>query len=157
MVKLGETDAKNVRLLTKQDMQTFFDTYIHQSSPTRRKLSVHIASQRSAPIKFSVAASEALLEVLKEEGVPVEEKQYRQLSAAEPPLDAVLQFWTKELENHASSASILARISEISSQHPAASVVEEVKLPDTITRIDDITRFKSRMTASEAPVPISSA
>lgn len=139
-----ETDAKNVRLLTKQDMQTFFDTYIHHSSPTRRKLSVHLASQRSTPTKFSVAASEALLEILREEGVPVEEELYRQLSAAEPPLDAVLQHWTGELKNHASSASILARISELSSQHPPMGVTEESKLPDTITRIDDINKFKSR-------------
>jgi insulysin len=151
----GETDAKNIRLLTKQDMQEFFNTYIHHASPTRKKLSVHLTSQK-APIKFSISASEALLEILKEEGVPVEEDPYRQLSAAEPPLDAVLQFWTKQLKNHPSAASILARIRDISSQYPAVGAAEEPKLPDTITRIDDIAAFKARMTASNAPTPVGS-
>ncbi|CAE7211015.1 unnamed protein product [Rhizoctonia solani] len=151
-----ETDAKHVNLLTKQDIILFFSTYIHPASPTRRKLSVHIASQKQTPAKFSVAASEALLEVLKQEGVPVEEDQYRHLSAAEPPLDAVIQFWTKHLENHASCSSILSRIPEISALHPPASTIDESSLPESAVRIDDIVAFKARMTASKAPVPLAS-
>lgn len=149
-----ETDAKNIRLLTKQDIEFFFDTHIHHESPTRRKLSVHLVSQKQAPAKFSVAASEALLEVLKQENVPVEEDQYRQLSAAEPPLDAVIQFWTKHLEDHASSSAILSRIPEISAQHPAAGITEESNLPESVVRIDDIAAFKARMAVSKAPTPV---
>ncbi|CAE6451275.1 unnamed protein product [Rhizoctonia solani] len=149
-----ETDAKHIRLLTKQDIELFFDTYVHHESATRRKLSVHLVSQKQTPAKFSVAASEVLLEVLKQENVPVEEDQYRQLSAAEPPLDAVIQFWTKHLENHISSSAILSRIPEISAQHPAAGITEESNLPESVVRIDDIATFKARMTVSKAPIPV---
>lgn len=152
----GETDAKNVKQLAKQDLLTFFDTYIHHPSPTRRKLSVHLTSQRKNSIKFSVAASEALLELLKKEGVPVEEGQYRELSAAEPPLDAVVGFWTNHLAGQASSSIILPRIPEICSQYPAAGAEQDFKLPDTVTRIKDISKFKSLMTVSCAPTPINS-
>ncbi|KAH7343303.1 Metalloenzyme, LuxS/M16 peptidase-like protein [Rhizoctonia solani] len=149
-----EGDANHIKLFTKQDIELFFDTYIHPESPTRRKLSVHLVSQKQTPAKFSVAASEALLDVLKQENVPVEEEQYRQLSAAEPSLDAVIQFWTKHLENHASSSSILSRISEISAQHPAAGITEESNLPESVVRIDDIAAFKARLTVSKAPIPV---
>ncbi|CEL63782.1 insulysin [Rhizoctonia solani AG-1 IB] len=149
-----ETDAKNVRLLTKQDIETFFNTHVHHESPMRRKLSIHLASQKQAPSKFSVAASEALLDVLKQEGVPVDEDQYRQLSAPEPPLDAVVEFWTKHLESHPSSSSILSRIPDISAQHPTTSFAEESTLPESVVRIDDIAVFKAHMTASKAPTPI---
>ncbi|CAE6447519.1 unnamed protein product [Rhizoctonia solani] len=149
-----ETDAKHIKLLTKEDIKLFFDTHIHHESPTRRKLSIHLASQKQTPAKFSVAASEALLEVLKKESVPVEEDQYRQLSAAEPPLDAVIEFWTKHLESHVSCSSILSRIPEISTQHPAAGITEESSLPEGVVRIDDITAFKARMTASKTPTPV---
>ncbi|KDN37075.1 hypothetical protein RSAG8_10428, partial [Rhizoctonia solani AG-8 WAC10335] len=148
-----ETDARHIRLLTKEDVKLFFDTHIHPESPTRRKLSIHLASQKQTPAKFSVAASEALLEVLKQESVPVEEDQYRQLSAAEPPLDSVVQFWTKHLENHVSCPSILSRIPAISAQHPSAGITEESNLPEGVVRIDDIAIFKARMAASKAPTP----
>ncbi|ELU45407.1 insulin-degrading enzyme [Rhizoctonia solani AG-1 IA] len=148
-----ETDAKNIRLITKQDIETFFNNYVHHNSSTRRKLSIHLTSQKKAPAKFSVAASEALLDVLKQEGVPVDEDQYRQLSAAEPPLDTVVQFWTKHLENHASSSSILPRIPDISAQYPATSFTEELTLPESIVRINDIAMFKAHLTVSKAPTP----
>ncbi|KAF8743460.1 Peptidase M16, partial [Rhizoctonia solani] len=149
-----ETDAKNIRLITKQDIETFFNDYVHHNSSTRRKLSIHLTSQKKAPAKFSVAASEALLDVLKQEGVPVDEDQYRQLSAAEPPLDTVVQFWTKHLENHASSSSILPRIPDISAQYPATSFTEELTLPESIVRINDIAMFKAHLTVSKAPTPV---
>ncbi|KAJ1309144.1 hypothetical protein OPQ81_004817 [Rhizoctonia solani] len=149
-----ETDAKHIRLFTKQDVEVFFDTYIHYESPARRKLSVHLVSQKQTPAKFSVAASEVLLKVLKQESVPIEEDQYRQLSMAEPPLDAVIQFWTKHLENHPSSSSILSRIPEISAQHPAVGITEESNLPESVVRIDDIAAFKASMTVSKAPIPV---
>lgn len=151
---IGEVDAANVRQLKHQDMIAFFDDFIHHTSPTRRKLSIYLTSQQKSPTRFSVEASEALLEILKAEDVPVEEEQYRQLSAAQPPLEAVLGFWTKQLESHASAASILARIPDIAAKHP---IEGEPSFPEGATRIDDVASFKSRMTASKAPTPVGSS
>ncbi|KAG9128505.1 Insulinase (Peptidase M16) [Ceratobasidium sp. 392] len=151
-----ETDAANIKQLKREDVISFFNEYIHYGSPTRRKLSVHLASQKKAPPKFSVEASEALLRVLKDEGIPVEEDQYRQLSAAQPPLEAVLDFWTKELNDHKSSTSILARILDISAQHPVKDVDVEPDFPAGAARIHDVALFKASLTASKAPTPITS-
>lgn len=152
----GEVDAANIRQLKLQDMITFYSDLVHHSSPSRRKLSVHLTSQRKTPAKFSVEASEALLKVLKEENVPVEEEQYRQLSAAQPPLEAVLEFWTKQLESHESSASILAQIPDIAAQYPVEGTTVDPGFPEGATRIENVATFKARMTASKAPTPINS-
>ncbi|KAG8689157.1 Insulinase (Peptidase M16) [Ceratobasidium sp. 394] len=149
-----ETDAANIKQLRREDVISFFNEHIHYGSPTRRKLSVHLFSQKKPPTKFSVEASEALLKVLKEEGVPVQEDQYRQLSAAQPPLESVLEFWTKQLEGHKSAISILARIPHISTQHPVAGVEVEPGFPIGATPIHDIASFKAGLTASKAPTPI---
>ncbi|KAG8725587.1 Insulinase (Peptidase M16) [Ceratobasidium sp. 395] len=149
-----DTDAANIKQLKREDIISFFNEYIHYSSPTRRKLSVHLTSQKETPAKFSVEASEALLQVLKDEGVPVEEDQYRQLSAAQPPLETVLEFWTKHLTDHKSSTSILARIPDISARHPVEAVEVEPSFPVGATRIHDVALFKASLTASKAPTPI---
>ncbi|KAF8605452.1 insulin-degrading enzyme [Ceratobasidium sp. AG-I] len=151
-----EVDAANIKQLKLQDMIAFYGNFIHHSALSRRKLSVHLTSQRKTPTKFSVAASEALLNVLKQENVPVEEEQYRQLSAAEPPLESVLEFWTKQLESHKSSASILAQIPEIAAKHPVEGTTVDSGFPEGATRIDNAAVFKARMTASKAPTPVSS-
>ncbi|CUA67752.1 insulysin [Rhizoctonia solani] len=49
-----EMDAEHIRLLAKEDIKLFFNTYIHPDSPTRRKLSIHFTSQSQPPAKFSV-------------------------------------------------------------------------------------------------------
>lgn len=152
----GEVDAANIRQLELQDMITFYGDFIHHSSPSRRKLSVHLTSQRKTPTKFSVEASEALLKILKQENVPVEEGQYRQLSAAQPPLEAVLEFWTNQLKSHKSSAAILAQIPEIAAQHPLEGTTVDPGFPERATRVENIAMFKARMTASKAPTPINS-
>ncbi|KAG9103374.1 Insulinase (Peptidase M16) [Ceratobasidium sp. 370] len=149
-----ETDAANIIQLRREDVISFFNEHIHYGSPTRRKLSVHLTSQKKSPTKFSVEASEALLQVLKAEGVPVEEDQYQQLSAAQPPLEAVLEFWTKQLEGHKSAASILARIPDISAQHPVEGVEVEPGFPVGATSIHDIAWFKASLSASKAPTPV---
>lgn len=42
-----EVDISNVEKLTKEDLREFFKQYIHPSSPTRSKLSVHVRSHAS--------------------------------------------------------------------------------------------------------------
>ncbi|QRV87985.1 insulysin [Ceratobasidium sp. AG-Ba] len=149
-----ETDAQNVRQLQRQHILDFFNEYIHYSSPTRRKLSIHLTSQKKPPTKFSVEASEALLQILKKEGVPVEEDQYRKLSAAQPPLESVVGFWTNQLGGHKSATDILARIPEISAQHPVQGVEMDAVFPAGATRIGDPAVFKASLTASKAPTPV---
>ena len=137
-------------------MIAFYGDFIHYSSSSRRKLSVHLTSQRKTPTKFSAEASEALLKVLKQENLPVEEEQYRQLSAAQPPLESVLEFWKKQLESHESSASVLVQIPEIAAQYPVEGTIVDLGFPEGATRITNVAIFKARMTASNAPTPIDS-
>lgn len=38
-----------LRTITQQDLLDFFQTYIHPSSPSRRKASVHLRTQQAVP------------------------------------------------------------------------------------------------------------
>ena len=50
-------DVENIEPLTKNDILEFFNQYIHPSSPTRAKLSVHLIAQ--AKLGASVAAKDS--------------------------------------------------------------------------------------------------
>jgi len=53
-VDLGDTDIINVQKVSKEELLSFYDRYIHPSSPTRSVLSVHVASQiQPAPSHFA--------------------------------------------------------------------------------------------------------
>jgi insulysin len=155
-----------IRTTSLEDVVAFFNTYVHPDSPTRRKLSVHLRSQNvpSQPgMKFSVAASEAFLSVLKGRGIPVDEAQYRALSKAEPPVEAVRAFWTDFLAQApglkgADKDALLSTIEELARAHPTEQVtlVDEGKAelsPGTVM-IEDIARFKASLPLGPAAVPV---
>lgn len=138
---------------------------IHPSSGHRAKLSVHMKAEVSvapgAPTKFTVAASEALLKLLVAKGVTVEEKQYRALSAAEPPVAAVKEFWTGHLKglpsvSPDSAKEIVASIDKFAVEHSPPTLVnaDEGKLSDDAVYIKDTAAFKANLPISKAATPI---
>lgn len=155
-----------LRKASLDDVLTFFNAYVHPDSATRRKLSVHLRSQNvpSQPgMKFSVAASEAFLSMLKGEGIPVDEPQYRELSKAEPPVEAVRAFWTDFLAKAPGLKSddkdrLLSAIEELARTHPMeeVQVVEggKVELRKDTVVIEDIAKFKASLPLGPAAVPV---
>lgn len=160
--------------LTLSDMQGFYSTYIDPSSTQRAKLSIHMHAQAKPKAsegagvsdKFSVEASNAFLVDLKAAQIPVDEPQYIALSKAEPPLQAVLQFWTMHLDkvpfiNKAKKEQLLARARELASKHPvSASTAEGVTtnggLKEGTIIIEDLAKFKKGLQLSKPAVPLMS-
>lgn len=163
---LDENDVEILRNTSLEDVVAFFNTYVHPDSPSRRKLSVHLHSQSvpSTPgVKFSVPASEAFLSTLKNHGIPVEEMQYRELSKAEPPIEAVRAFWTDTLSHmpgleSADKDRLLGAIEEVAQAHPAqvAELVDggKAELKAGAVVIEDIARFKASLPLGPAAVPV---
>ena len=47
-------NAAKVQRITQQQLLQFFDTYVADGSPTRKRLSTHVFSQRMAPAELTV-------------------------------------------------------------------------------------------------------
>ena len=164
-VGIDEDDVEILRRTNLEDVVKFFTTYVHPDSATRRKLSVHMRSQSAGTpnVKFSVAASEVFLSMLKDHGIPVEEWQYRELSKAEPPLEAVQAFWTASLAQasgleSADKEKLLNAIEVLAHSH-AAKTTElinggKTELGKGAVVIDDIARFKASLPIGPAAVPV---
>ncbi|KIM22228.1 hypothetical protein M408DRAFT_333007 [Serendipita vermifera MAFF 305830] len=164
--------AALIENLTLSDIQEFYAAHIDPNSKQRAKLSIHVHAHAQAaatkaadkPIKFSVAASNAFLVDLKSAQVPVDEPQYLALSKAEPPLDAVLQFWTMHLGqvpfiSNEKKEHLLARAKELALQHPvAAPAVGDApstgKLRDGTIVIGDLMEFKKGLQLFKPATPV---
>ena len=160
-----EEDVETLRNTSLAELVEFFNTYVHPDSAERRKMSVHACSQivPSTPAsRFSVAASEAFLTLLKSHGVPVDDAQYRQLSSAEPPLEAVRAFWTDSFGKtpglqSADKEMLLNAIDELARTHaatPLDSGKAELRQDAVVNLIEDIARFKASLPLGPAAVPV---
>ena len=155
---------ETLRNTSLAELVEFFNTYVHPDSAERRKMSVHVRSQivPSTPAaRFSVAASEAFLTLLKSHGVPVDDAQYRQLSSAEPPLEAVRAFWTDSFGKTPGLQSVdkemlLNAIDELACTHAATQPLplSKAELRQDAVMIEDIARFKASLPLGPAAVPV---
>jgi insulysin len=118
----------------------------------------------AAAIKFSVEASNRFLVDLKAAQIPVDEPQYISLSKAEPPLDAVLQFWTTHLRNVPfisieKREQLLERAKELAKLHPvgvqgAEDLTNKGQLLEGTIVVDDWGSFKKTFPLSKVAVPV---
>jgi insulysin len=154
-----------IRKASLEDVVKYFDTYINPNSLERRKISVHLRSQNvpNQPVlKFSVAASNAYLEVLKSHNIPVEEEQYNELSKAEPPVEAVEAFWMDHLSkvnspnvNDDVREKLLKAISQLATIHaPPAVDTSKAELQKGTSIIENIGTFKASLLLGPAAVPL---
>lgn len=124
---------------------------------------MHSQSVPTTPnVRFSVAASEAFLSMLKDHGVPVEEQEYRALSKAEPPLESVQGFWNTTLASmpgldSANKQKLLDAIEELAHSHPMDRVElvngGQAELRKGTVMIEDIASFKASLPLGPAAVP----
>jgi insulysin len=165
--------AALVETLTLSDLQEFYAAYVDPRSKQRAKLSIHLHAHAkpasktpagAAPIKFSVEASNFFLVDLKAAQIPVDEPQYIALSKAEPPLDAVLQFWTTHLGNvpfisKEKRERLLERAKELAKLHPvgiqgAEDLTNKGRLLEGTIVVDDLETFKKGLPLSKVAVPV---
>ena len=159
-IRIGERQAQLIENLTLNDVLEFYDAFLLPSSSTRSKLSIHAHPRVKPTAQFSVAASQVFLEDLKSRDVPVDEAEYTKLSAAQPPVEAVKEFWTPYLSNlptlpKESATLLLARIDELARLHPVAKGDENSSLPSDVVVIGNLAKWKNTLELSPAPIPYS--
>ena len=134
------------------------------SSPTRAKLSVHLRPQRTAPRRFSISASQAYHVLLKSHGVTIDDGKYEELSASEPPIQAVKAFFSQLLltshgEAHGITVDpsvgkmLVDAVEELGTKYPAVGE-EEVVLRHDIAFIEDHKAFKASLRSSGPATPV---
>lgn len=161
----GENDVAELRKTTKQDILNVLMTYIHTSSPTRAKLSVHLKSQYRG-IKFDLASAAPLVKSFTEAGIAVDPIAIQKLLSNNPTLEQVKEFASSTIDAAANvvddvKAQLKGVVAELKGQEagPGAEAgagpgPEDVKVRPGNVWIEDIQEFKARLVPSKAAVPV---
>lgn len=155
----GEQDAELVKSITKEDVNTLFLTRIHQSSPTRAKISVHLLSQKVKPKKISLAAMEAFESTALEQGFLVDGEKWREelTGDGEPLLAQFVKYWLDTLSRDTPALEkvpqILAALPGLMEKFPAEGDYQG-KLKEGVTFIEDAQAFKASLRVSDPPSPL---
>ena len=136
-------------------------TYIHPSSPTRAKVSVHLQSRKPRPKKINAEALPVMAELASSRGVSdIPEGWNEELTTeGEALLDAVVTFWKDLLakENSGVSAeaaeSLLKEISAIAGKFPAASQREGAISAGAVV-VTDPKALREKLKVSSPPKPV---
>ncbi|KAI4131369.1 MAG: hypothetical protein LQ338_001254 [Usnochroma carphineum] len=176
----NETDAANIRPLTKQDMIDFFHHYIHPTSPSRAKLSVHMIAQSSPKaLAGNISAEEqkeklvgVLSKYLTSVGIDTHadklSKRFEPVDVAGGDQAAIISAISSYLKEEAGvpQESITAVMEQgqqlLGTVLPSLGIevkVEEADLPPApkvkeTTVIGDVFDYKSRLGVSEGPRPV---
>ncbi|OXG84088.1 insulysin [Cryptococcus neoformans Gb118] len=160
-----ENDVAELRKTTKQDILNVLMTYIHTSSPTRAKLSVHVKSQYKG-IKFDLASAAPLVKSFTEAGIAVDPAAIQKLLSNNPTLEQVKEFANSTIDaaaNVADDVKVQLKdvVAELKGQEagPGAEAgagpgAEDVKVRPGNVWIEDIQEFKARLVPSKAAVPV---
>jgi len=155
-----ETDAAILETVTRQEVLEVFNKFIHPSSPIRGKISVHLRSQAAPPARVSAAAAHEFLPHLLSHNIPIIQAEYETGSAAQPPLDAALAYYTQfftslKTLDQSQIDKLLALLMKLVKLHPLAEEgVEPVRLREGTVFIKDVADFKAQLTLSKAAIPI---
>lgn len=155
-----DTDVAALRNVTHQEVIDCFMHHIHQSSPHRAKLAVHLRSQVKA-VPFSAQAADALLAAYKERGMETSEEAFAELKAQQPSVQTVKDFTRDALSQapgvvQSTIDEIVALIDQLAAQHPFAETAEEVIVAGAKHEVvvADTASFKASLPPSKAAVPV---
>ncbi|SJX63498.1 related to STE23-Metalloprotease involved in a-factor processing [Sporisorium reilianum f. sp. reilianum] len=166
-------DVEAIATTTKEQVMDLFMKYIHPSSATRSKLSMHLNSTASPSLRFSAKAVDALEQAVNAQGLAVPKEAFDALRAQQPAIEAV-----KDMASQAMAQSpvplpaeavkqMLELVDGLAVQFPftdasaasaaaapaadaAAVKVESAIKPQDVT---DATAFKAQLNPSKAAVP----
>ncbi|KZS90042.1 insulin-degrading enzyme [Sistotremastrum niveocremeum HHB9708] len=155
-------DAKALQDISKANILDHFMKFVHPSSTSRRKFSIHCRAQKAQSVKFTSLAAGEYLKRLKAAGFPVDEQLYLQLSAAEPPLDAVKTFWLNAFSEQpgfgssSTAQELLRSLDDLAQEFPSSDPVSDtaVELHPRNTLISDLVSFKRSLHISTAATPV---
>lgn len=149
-----DNDAKLLEEITKADVLALYAAKIDPSSSTRAKVSIHMASQKPRPKRFSSAAMDAFDAALQDAGV-VEVEWRRAVGGGEtesPLLSAVEGYWRAHLPADKMDG-LLAKLGEAAKSHPSDADYEGTLRPD-VELISDVAAFKAGLQVAADPTPV---
>jgi len=159
-------DAVILQTVTKAEVLSLFSDFIDPASSRRSKLSVHMKPTKSVLKKFSLAAAHGFLSLLRSQNVPVDEEQYLELSAREPPFPAVKAHWSGVLLgpngitntngqqlDKADAQKLLGELDKLAEQYPAVGD-EKVELSPSAVYITDPEELRSKLRLSGPAKPV---
>lgn len=149
----GVRDVEQIKQTTKQEIIDVFMRYIHPSSPTRRKLSIHMDSQVK-PTEDPATRATALMESLVAKNVVVPEEPLKQLTASQPSVDAVQAFareCIKASEIKEEERTSLDVLVDALAEPPKETTA---RIRDSNVFIEDIVGWKASLQCSAAARPV---
>ncbi|KDQ33027.1 hypothetical protein PLEOSDRAFT_1032530 [Pleurotus ostreatus PC15] len=159
----NEADAKLLQEVTKKDVLTLFLTYVHPSSPSRAKLSVHMRSQKPRPPKISHAAAQAFEVLAQSAGISPEDAQSWKdtLGEEDGPISSAdfTKYWVGVFGKLAAPLpqekiqELVTQMQALAKKYPVEGEDEDQPRPG-VTYFEDASSFKSSLQVAPDPGPM---
>ncbi|KAI8375164.1 Metalloenzyme, LuxS/M16 peptidase-like protein [Blakeslea trispora] len=155
---IDQTDIKQIELITKDSLLSFYDTYIMPESPKNQSVSVHVVSQKAnqlaADEKFTIEFAYPVLvhlELVDKNQMP--EDDFKAL-VEDTPLQTEADLRNCLSDTFKLTDTDIENVIDKVKQGPSAlSKRDHTKLPKSYIHVHDHTKFKSGMNLSVAPTP----
>jgi insulysin len=151
----GSKDAAILKQTSKAEVTELFMKYIHPSSTSRKKLSVHLDSQYQG-VKFDPQRAMPMIQAFLMKDIPVSQQKFFALMASQPGLPEI-QGFARECLAEATTLSQTDRVDLETMVTALGGMVSGegedggAKVRDTNKVITDIRVFKSSLELSSLP------
>lgn len=164
-------DVEAINKTTKAEVVELFLKYIHPSSATRSKLSVHLNSTASPSLRFSAKAVDALEQAVNAQGLPVPKEAFDALRTQQPAIETVKDMASEAMAQNPTPLpaeavkQMLQLVDGLAAQFPftdssaeGAKEIQSVKVESAIKpeEVTDATALKAQLRPSKANVPVRS-
>ncbi|EAU88742.1 insulin-degrading enzyme [Coprinopsis cinerea okayama7 len=149
----NENDARFLSSVTKQDVEELFLSKVHQSSPTRSKLAVHMISKKPRTKKVSLEAAERFEQEVSTKFPNADAKGWREALEENPTQTEFVQYWTGVLGDSEESKSLLETIPALIEEYPVPGE-KQVDNKPSATYITDVPAFKAGLTSAPPTGPL---
>ncbi len=151
----GDKDAAVLAKVSKQDIIDFFMRYVHPSSSTRRKLSIHLTSSYKGA-KLDQNKAQALVMAFKMKNVTTSDSEMMALMGSSPSLQDIQAYGKKCLAatKDLSEMDRAALEKQVQDLGESAGESEDVKVRSSNVVVKDIVRWKAELIPSKAATPL---
>ncbi|KAI0690596.1 insulin-degrading enzyme [Cytidiella melzeri] len=157
----SDTNVEVLTTVTKADVLSVFKAYIHYSSPTRSKTSIHLRSQTPRPVRISEEAVAIFYQKAKESGLKTHAVTWKDelFAHGEPLLAQVSTYWQPILQSKESGVDVdaakvlLETLPALAREFPAHGN-DEGKLRPGAVLIEDAQVVRASRKVADYPVPV---
>ncbi|KAK1236433.1 metalloprotease [Marasmius sp. AFHP31] len=156
-----DNDAEAIQGVTKEEVYDCFMKYVHPSSPTRAKLSVHMLSQKVPARKVSPAAASAFDALVREHDLGVNGASISPFSEENPTVTDFVAYWSGVLKvagvKDEDAQRVLNQIHDLIEKYASDGDVglkDEVREGATYIKDEELQEFKKKLAKSDKYPPV---